>query len=130
MTTGAFPNEPQVALPPKDDTLAPGVFNEGTPGPRWFDFTGAPGVAGFNPSSCPAQIQWGGSESFHLRGCECGEHLLLPCSFGRTVRATTAPRTCRDDALGGEDSIPLKPARDALAHPYVREHPRLAANEH
>lgn len=60
----------QVSLPPKDDTLAPGIFGEGTPGPRWYDFTNAPDVEGFDASSCPAGITWGGREAFHLFGCE------------------------------------------------------------
>ncbi|CAM9146176.1 unnamed protein product [Scytosiphon promiscuus] len=53
-------------LPPKDDVLAPGIFSEGTPGPRWFDFSGAPDVPGFNSSSCSADITWAGQRAFHM----------------------------------------------------------------
>eukprot|EP00903_Cladosiphon_okamuranus_P021969 g20199.t1 len=63
-----------VWLPPKDDTLAPGVFNTGTPGPRWFDFTRAPDVAGFNASSCPALIAWTPKQAFRLDGLDNSTH--------------------------------------------------------
>ncbi|CAM9796401.1 unnamed protein product [Ectocarpus fasciculatus] len=59
-----------VTLPPKDDILAPGIFNEGTPGPRWFDFSDAPDVAGFNASSCPPSITWGRRDAFNQAGRE------------------------------------------------------------
>ena len=61
-----------MSLPPKDATMAPGVFGGGTSGPRWFDFTSAPDVDGFNASSCPPEITWRGREAFHLLGCEWG----------------------------------------------------------
>ncbi|CAN0058419.1 unnamed protein product [Ectocarpus sp. 6 AP-2014] len=57
-----------VSLPPKDDQLAPGRFNDGTPGPRNFDFSSAPDVEGFDSSSCPPEIKWGGTHAFHLEG--------------------------------------------------------------
>lgn len=57
---------PQVWLPPKDDVLAPGVFNQGTPGPRWFDFSSAPDVDGFNSSACSADITWAGQRAFRM----------------------------------------------------------------
>ncbi|CAM9921042.1 unnamed protein product [Ectocarpus sp. 12 AP-2014] len=57
-----------VSLPPKDDQLAPGRFNDGTPGPRNFDFSSAPDVEGFDSSSCPPEITWGGTHAFHLEG--------------------------------------------------------------
>lgn len=57
---------PQVWLPPKDDVLAPGVFNQGTPGPRWFDFSSAPDVDGFDSSACSADITWAGQRAFHM----------------------------------------------------------------
>ncbi|CBJ33259.1 hypothetical protein Esi_0450_0011 [Ectocarpus siliculosus] len=57
-----------VSLPPKDDQLAPGRFNDGTPGPRNFDFSSAPDVEGFDSSSCPPEIKWGGTQAFHLEG--------------------------------------------------------------
>ena len=56
----------QVWLPPKDDVLAPGIFNEGTPGPRWFDFSSAPDMPGFDSSSCAADITWAGKRAFHM----------------------------------------------------------------
>ncbi|CAN0449753.1 unnamed protein product, partial [Ectocarpus sp. 12 AP-2014] len=70
LTLGYCCKSKMVTLPPKDDILAPGIFNEGTPGPRWFDFSGAPDVAGFNASSCPPTITWGGRDSFYLTGRE------------------------------------------------------------
>lgn len=56
----------QVSLPPKDDILAPGIFNNGTSGPRWFDFSTAPDVKGFDSLSCKANITWAEGEAFHL----------------------------------------------------------------
>ena len=56
----------KVTLPPKDDILAPGVFNEGLPGPRWFDFSSAPDVEGFDSSSCATDITWAGPRAFHM----------------------------------------------------------------
>ena len=53
-------------LPPKDDVLAPGIFNEGTPGPRWFDFSTAPDVPGFESSTCPTDITWAGQRAFRM----------------------------------------------------------------
>lgn len=60
----------KVVLPPKDDVLAPGVFGEGDPGPRWFDFSNAPDVEGFNSSACAADITWAGPRAFHMQECE------------------------------------------------------------
>ncbi|CAB1107139.1 unnamed protein product [Ectocarpus sp. CCAP 1310/34] len=57
-----------LSLPPKDEQLAPGRFNEGIPGPRNFDFSSAPDVEGFDYSSCPPEITWGGTNAFHLQG--------------------------------------------------------------
>ena len=57
-------------LPPKDDVLAPGIFNEGTPGPRWFDFSSAPDMPAFDSSSCAADITWAGQRAFHMYQCE------------------------------------------------------------
>ncbi|CAN0085914.1 unnamed protein product, partial [Ectocarpus sp. 4 AP-2014] len=57
-----------VSLPPKDDQLAPGRFNDGIPGPRNFDFSSAPDVEGFDSSTCPPEITWGGTHAFHLEG--------------------------------------------------------------
>ncbi|CAM9291812.1 unnamed protein product, partial [Ectocarpus fasciculatus] len=70
LTLGFCCKSKMVTLPPKDDILAPGVFNEGTPGPRWFDFSGAPDVAGFNAGSCPPSITWGGGDAFYQTGRE------------------------------------------------------------
>lgn len=56
----------QVWLPPKDDILAPGMFNKGTPGPLWFDFSTAPDVKGFRSLSCKANITWAGPRAFRL----------------------------------------------------------------
>ena len=56
----------KVVLPPKDDVLAPGVFSEGNPGPRWFDFSSAPDVDGFNSSTCAADITWAGPRAFRM----------------------------------------------------------------
>ncbi|CAN0016279.1 unnamed protein product, partial [Ectocarpus fasciculatus] len=39
-------------------------------GPRWFDFSGAPDVAGFNASSCPPSITWGSRDSFYQTGLD------------------------------------------------------------
>ncbi|CAM9497054.1 unnamed protein product, partial [Ectocarpus fasciculatus] len=63
-----------VWLPPKDDVLAPGVFNQGTPGPRWFDFSSAPDVDGFDSSSCSADITWAGQRAFRMYQLETPEH--------------------------------------------------------
>ncbi|CAM9503420.1 unnamed protein product, partial [Ectocarpus fasciculatus] len=68
LTLGFCCKSKMVTLPPKDDILAPGIFNRGTPGPRWFDFSGAPDVAGFNASSCPPSITWGSRDSFYQTG--------------------------------------------------------------
>ena len=57
-------------MPPKDDIMAPGIFNEGTPGPRFFDFSSAPDVNDFNASTCPASLEWFGRDSLYLTGCE------------------------------------------------------------
>ncbi|CAM9408479.1 unnamed protein product, partial [Hapterophycus canaliculatus] len=61
-------------LPPKDDVLAPGIFNEGTPGPRWFDFSSAPDVPDFNSSSCSTDITWAGLRAFHMYQLELQDH--------------------------------------------------------
>lgn len=53
-------------LPPKDDVLAPGIFNEGIPGPRWFDFSNAPDVKGFDARHCKADITWAGQRAFRM----------------------------------------------------------------
>lgn len=53
-------------MPPKDDVLAPGILNEGTPGPRWFDFTSAPDMPGFDSSSCATDITWAGQRAFRM----------------------------------------------------------------
>ncbi|CAM9834683.1 unnamed protein product [Ectocarpus fasciculatus] len=63
-----------VSLPPKDDELAPGRFNDGIPGPRNFDFSSAPDVEGFDASSCPPEIEWGGIDAFYLRGLRDDTH--------------------------------------------------------
>lgn len=59
----------KVSLPPKDqdNVLAPGIFNEGIPGPRHFDFSGAPDVDGFDPTSCPSDLTMNGKQMFYLR---------------------------------------------------------------
>ncbi|CAN0445112.1 unnamed protein product, partial [Ascophyllum nodosum] len=62
-----------VWLPPKDDILAPGIFNEGNPGPRWFDFSSAPDVEGFESVSCRAHITWAGQRAFHMDQPAAGE---------------------------------------------------------
>ncbi|CAN0089910.1 unnamed protein product [Scytosiphon promiscuus] len=64
-----------VSLPPKSDDLAPGIFNEGTAGPRWFDFSSAPDVEGFNASTCPANMTWHGGDALYLRGVDDVNHL-------------------------------------------------------
>lgn len=56
----------QVSLPPKDDILAPGVFNKGVSGPLWFDFSSAPDVEGFESLSCKANITWAGQRAFRM----------------------------------------------------------------
>ncbi|CAM9239044.1 unnamed protein product [Laminaria digitata] len=54
-----------VTLPPKDPILAPGMFGEGTPGPRHFDFSDAPDVPGFNSSAhCAADYTKGGDDAY------------------------------------------------------------------
>ncbi|CAM9811215.1 unnamed protein product [Ectocarpus sp. 12 AP-2014] len=63
-----------VWLPPKDDVLAPGVLNQGTPGPRWFDFSSAPDVDGFDSSACSADITWAGKRAFHMHQLDSPEH--------------------------------------------------------
>ncbi|CAN0033849.1 unnamed protein product, partial [Ectocarpus sp. 6 AP-2014] len=72
-----------VTLPPKDDILAPGIFNKGTPGPRWFDFSDAPDVAGFNASTCPPAITWGRRDSFYLTGRERDRFFIMNVSSHR-----------------------------------------------
>ncbi|CAM9534007.1 unnamed protein product [Ectocarpus sp. 13 AM-2016] len=79
-----------VSLPPKDGTLAPGIFGEGTPGPRWYDFTNAPDVEGFDASSCPADITWGGREAFHLLGLDNPSHPYYTPNLSTCVE--TVPR--------------------------------------
>ncbi|CAN0389040.1 unnamed protein product [Ascophyllum nodosum] len=52
-------------LPPKDPILAPGIFGEGTPGPRFFDFSDAPAVPDFDPSaSCRDEYTIGGTPAY------------------------------------------------------------------
>ncbi|CAN0233246.1 unnamed protein product, partial [Scytosiphon promiscuus] len=63
-----------VSLPPKSEVLAPGFFNEGIPGPRWFDFSSAPDTEGFDPNTCPAEITWAGGDALYLRGLDDEEH--------------------------------------------------------
>lgn len=58
----------QVSLPPKTKKMAPGIFNEGTPGPRYFDFSAAPDVEGFNFSSCPTEMTWRDTDAFKVYG--------------------------------------------------------------
>lgn len=61
----------QMSLPTsKDDILAPGVLSEGVPGPVNFDFSGAPDVEGFDPTSCPSNITMAGGETLYLTRCE------------------------------------------------------------
>ena len=60
----------QVELPPKDEILAPGIFSKGTPGPRWFDFTSAPDVEGFDSSICDSDITWAGQRAFRMTSRE------------------------------------------------------------
>ncbi|CAN0041429.1 unnamed protein product [Laminaria digitata] len=63
-----------VVLPPKDDVVAPEIFNQGTPGPRWFDFSDAPDVEGFHSSACGADISWGGKSAFRMEQLETLGH--------------------------------------------------------
>ncbi|CAM9267666.1 unnamed protein product [Ectocarpus sp. 12 AP-2014] len=60
----------QVWLPPKDDVLAPGIFNEGTPGPRWFDFSSAPDVEGVDLGRCPNDIIWENRGAMQMAGLD------------------------------------------------------------
>ncbi|CAN0318458.1 unnamed protein product [Ascophyllum nodosum] len=54
-----------VILPPKDPILAPGIFGEGTPGPRYFDFSDAPAVPDFDPTaSCRDEYTIGGRPAY------------------------------------------------------------------
>ncbi|CAM9822671.1 unnamed protein product [Ectocarpus fasciculatus] len=79
-----------VSLPPKDDKLAPGIFGKGIPGPRWYDFTNAPDVEGFDASSCPEGITWGGREAFHLLGLDNPSHPYYTPNLSTCVE--TLPR--------------------------------------
>lgn len=63
-------------LPPKDDVLAPGIFNQGTPGPRWFDFSSAPDMPGFDSSTCARDITWAGQRAFHMHQREANEWVV------------------------------------------------------
>ncbi|CAM9966980.1 unnamed protein product [Pylaiella littoralis] len=77
-------------LPPKDDILAPGVFNEGTPGPRWFDFSSAPDMPRFDSTSCPTYITWGGRSAYHMDELETRDHELRTPGLKRCIKQ--APR--------------------------------------
>ena len=55
----------KVILPPKGPILVPGRFGEGTPGPRYFDFSDAPAVPDFDPTaSCQAEYTIRGKQAY------------------------------------------------------------------
>lgn len=64
-------------LPEKDGVLAPGIFSEGTHGPRLFDFSSGPGVEGFNSSSCE-DMSWHGIDSFNMLPRKCRSRDACP----------------------------------------------------
>eukprot|EP00752_Nemacystus_decipiens_P015176 g13516.t1 len=76
-----------VSLPPKDGVLAPGVFNEGTPGPLNFDFSGAPDVGGFNSTTCPSTIRWNGANAFYQKGLDDETHSYYTPGLSKCVRS-------------------------------------------
>ncbi|CAM9683407.1 unnamed protein product, partial [Ectocarpus sp. 12 AP-2014] len=51
-----------------------GIFNEGISGPRWFDFSGAPDVDGFDASTCPSDLNWKGGDPLYLTGVNDKAH--------------------------------------------------------
>lgn len=59
----------QVTLPASDSVMGPGMYSDGNPGTRWFDFSNAPDVEGFDATSCTLDITWGGSDAFHFYQC-------------------------------------------------------------
>lgn len=54
----------KVTLPSKDPVLAPGIFGEGSDGPRHFDFSEAPDVPGFDPNECRDEFNIGGDYAY------------------------------------------------------------------
>ncbi|CAN0323051.1 unnamed protein product [Pylaiella littoralis] len=90
MALGYCCKSKMVWMPPKDDVLAPGVFNEGTPGPRWFDFSSSPGMPGFDSNSCPTNITWGGRSAARMDELETQGHELRTRGLKRCIRQ--APR--------------------------------------
>eukprot|EP00752_Nemacystus_decipiens_P002002 g1923.t1 len=63
-----------VALLAKNKRVAPGIFAEGSRGPRWFDFSGAPDVVGFNFSSCPTNMTLDGGDTYRLNRVDLKPH--------------------------------------------------------
>lgn len=57
--------------------MAPGIFREGSPGPRLFDFSQAPDVKGFDSGTCRKDITWGGRDAFNMKTRECMEEALI-----------------------------------------------------
>ena len=54
----------EVTLPAKDPVLAPGIFGEGSDGPRHFDFSDAPDVPGFDMNACQDEYNIGGNVAY------------------------------------------------------------------
>ncbi|CAM9816417.1 unnamed protein product, partial [Scytosiphon promiscuus] len=94
-----------VSLPPKDDTIAPGVFSEGVPGPRWFDFSSAPDVEGFNASTCPESITWGGQDAFYLTGVRDEDHPYYTPGLFECIKALPRVAGCEADYFFPADKV-------------------------
>lgn len=91
----------KVTLPPKNDILAPGVFSEGLPGPRWFDFSSAPDVEGFHSSSCATDITWAGRTAFHMS--ERKPYMLIRMGLIRSWMQHETPDVPNGDCLYDEN---------------------------
>lgn len=70
----------QTVLPPVDEIITSRATGGRLLGTRWFDFSHAPDVAGFDSRKCKADIRWRGGQSFQLeqrealRAFRCTRH--------------------------------------------------------
>eukprot|EP00903_Cladosiphon_okamuranus_P010925 g10319.t1 len=112
-----------VCLPPKDDTLAPGVLSGGTPGPRWFDFTDAPDVAGFNASSCPATIEWSSRNAFRLDGLDNPTHLFYTPNLVECIKSVPRLVGCEAAYFFPMDIDICQSEQTSASNASLEEHP-------
>ncbi|CAN0165683.1 unnamed protein product [Pylaiella littoralis] len=108
-----------VWLPPKDDVLAPGIFNEGTPGSQFFDFSDAPDTPGFDSSSCSADITWAGARAFRMQQLEDPDHDFHTPGLLRCINSAPRLLGCEAEYYfpRGVDLCPAATSAAAAADP-------------